>query len=221
MRKLFIILITAILVTLMACGKEMTPEETETLVDNLLETQLPIESENTTENRKSDKATEAFDLSDVSPVEALKMVMLNEAPFYYADDGAYSTTEYRCEYLMNVPYNGKPIIITQFTILDLDGDSVPEIVLGIDDYMGSVILRYREGKVFGNIIGYRAMYSIKKDASFWQSNSASEHSISKIFFIENLPFFDEISEQYEYNFELYYFVKFKICKIVVKICAFC
>lgn len=56
MRKLFTILIAAALVTLTACGREVAREEAETLVGELVET-------------------------DVSPVEALKMVMLNEAPF--------------------------------------------------------------------------------------------------------------------------------------------
>lgn len=51
-------------------------------------------------------------------------------------------------YLKELSFS-EPIVTPQFAILDLDGDDVPEIVLAIEDYMGFVVLRYHEGKVFG------------------------------------------------------------------------
>lgn len=44
-------------------------------------------------------------------------------------------------YLKDIPLNDKTMEFSQFAVVDLDGDSMPEIVLAVEEYMGFVILR--------------------------------------------------------------------------------
>ena len=191
--KIFMFLALA-LITLTACGRQVAMEGTITATNNSEGTPAVINSESTTEIMET---TEIFDLSTVSPVEALRKVLLNEAPFYCCTNpGANEDMDFE-GYLKELPFNGGSIVTPQFTVLDMDGDAVPEVVLAIDDYYGFVILRYREGKVFGYIVGYRAMHNLKKDGSFWQSGSAFESYTSKLFFVDNSIVFDENAERIE------------------------
>lgn len=186
--------LTLALITLTACGGQVKTEETGTVRNNSEGTPTVINSESATEIMET---TEIFDLSDVSPVEALRKILLNEAPFYCCTNpGANKDMDFK-GYLKELPFNGGSIVTPQFAILDLDGDEVPEIVLAIEDYMGSIVLRYHEGKVFGWILGYRSMYNLKQDGSFWQSSSAFESYISKLFFVENSIVIDENAERIE------------------------
>ena len=134
--------------TLTACGKQATPDETVTATSSTVQEELLIEFENATDFVESVERGEAFDLSDLSPIEALKKVLLSEAPFYCCTNpGANKDMNFK-GYLKELSFS-EPIVTPQFAILDLDGDDVPEIVLAIEDYMGFVVLRYHEGKVFG------------------------------------------------------------------------
>lgn len=154
-------------------------------------------------------SAETFDLSDVSPVEALKMVMLSEAPFYCTNTEPYQNKnlirEYR-GYLNELVLGDKVIKTSQFTMLDMDGDEVPEAVLAIEDYYGFIVLRYREGSVIGNVVGYRSMIGITKQGCFWQSGSAVESYISKLFFVGNSLVFDKFAYRMPVGVELEYYV---------------
>ena len=194
MRKKIFMSLAFALIILTACSGQVKTEEMVAVTNNSEGTLAVINSESATEIIET---TEIFDLSTVSPVEALRKVLLNEAPFYCCTNpGANEDMDFE-GYLKELPFNGGSIVTPQFTVLDMDGDAVPEVVLAIDDYYGFVILRYREGKVFGYIVGYRAMHNLKKDGSFWQSGSAFESYISKLFFVENSIVIDENAERIE------------------------
>ena len=55
-----------------------------------------------------------------------------------------------------------PIVAKDFSIIDLDRDGVPEVVLRLavmedgNDEIGFVILRYENGQVWGYAIGHRS-----------------------------------------------------------------
>ena len=194
------------LIILTACGRQVTIEGTVTATNNSEGTPAVINSESATEIMET---TEIFDLSDVSPIEALRKVLLNEAPFCCINTVPYANKNIIHEYngyLNELEIGGKSIKTPQFTILDLDGDEVPEVVLAIENYNGSVILRYRDGKVLGNIIGYRSMYNLKKDGSFNQSGSAFESYISKLFFVDRAIVDDENAIRIETINETYYYL---------------
>lgn len=205
MQKKLRTLLVITIMTLTACGKQATPDETVTATSSTVQEELLIESENATDFVESVERGEAFDLSDLSPIEALKKVLLSEAPFYCCTNpGANKDMNFK-GYLKELSFS-EPIVTPQFAILDLDGDDVPEIVLAIEDYMGFVVLRYHEGKVFGWFLGYRSMHGLKADGSFWQSGSAFESYISKLFFIGNMISFDVNMQRLENAVEISYYL---------------
>lgn len=60
--------------------------------------------------------------------------------------------------------------------MDLDGDAVPEVVLEIEEYYGYLILRYREGQIYGNDAYYRAMDNLRENGAF-------DNTIQKLFYV--------------------------------------
>ena len=221
--------------TLTACGKQATTDETDTATRDIVQEKLLIEDEKATDIEESSEMREsfetielsrstellkeekepipeeAFDLSGLSPIGALKKVLLSEAPFYCTNIEPYITRNIIREYsgyLNEMPYgSGEWIVVTpQFTILDLDGDEILEVVLAIEDYMGSIVLRYQEGRVIGHMIDYRSMHNIQEDASFYANSSAMEYYTQKLFFIANNVMFDCIQETNEGIYKTYYYM---------------
>ena len=78
------------------------------------------------------------------------------------------------------PNDSNPIKTPQFAVVDLDGDGVSEVVLAIEDYNRFIILRYKEGRVYGFIVSYRSMFNLKADGSFMTSSSSSDTSVGKM-----------------------------------------
>lgn len=150
---------------LSSCGKEAAIEESAEGIES-----VPKPQEHT-----------------ISPVaEAFKAVLLSEETFSCTDKTPYGNTDviYQYDgYLSEILIDGEPLVTPRFAIVDLDGDTVPEIVLEIEDYYGYVVLRYRDGEVFGNIAGYRTMSNFKEDGSFDSSGSSSDYSTGKMLFI--------------------------------------
>ena len=85
--------------------------------------------------------------------------------------------------------DGVAVTVRQYARLDMDGDTIPEIVLwlqrGEDPYqLGSIILHYQNGQVWGYPMGYRALMleTLKQDGTFQWSNSAFEWGFAKMDF---------------------------------------
>ncbi|MDE7477644.1 MAG: hypothetical protein K2M91_06800 [Lachnospiraceae bacterium] len=114
---------------------------------------------------------------------AFLSVLLNEETFVYNDNTLYDFYDSINGYLGEIPFNDNTMKFSQFTIVDLDGDSMPEIVLAIEEYMGFIILKYTEDGVRGNCIGYRSMIGLKEDGSSYSTASSSEHWIGKKYFV--------------------------------------
>ena len=207
MKKIFFTLLVVTIMTFTACGRSVATNVIVDETSSIAEEEDLIESENATDFAESTEKRESFetDLSGLSPIDALKKVLLSEAPFYCCTNpGANKDMNFK-GYLKELSFS-EPIVTPQFAILDLDGDDVPEIVLAIEDYMGFVVLRYHEGKVFGWFLGYRSMHGLKADGSFWQSGSAFESYISKLFFIGNMISFDVNMQRLENAVEISYYL---------------
>ncbi len=73
-----------------------------------------------------------------------------------------------------------------FTVADLDGDSVPEVVLGLkvneQDNMAFEVLRYQDGTVYGYTLWYRAFMDVKTDGTFCCSGGSADTGIGRIGF---------------------------------------
>ena len=145
-----------------------------------------------TENHSYSSTVTPSDKQVLSPMQAFKAVLLDEITFFCTDKTPYYNLVNKWNgYLNELAYDSNPIITPQFAVVDLDGDSVPEIVLAIENYNGFVILRYKEGNVYGNIVSYRTMYNLKKDGSFESSSGSSDNSMGKMLIIGDTFFCDQ------------------------------
>lgn len=133
---------------------------------------------------QSDSELETINDQSVSDAEkAFLSVLFNEETFVYNSNTQYNSYCSMNGYLKDIPFNDKTMEFSQFAVVDLDGDSMPEIVLAIEEYMGFVILRNTRDGVHGNFIGYRSMLRLKEDGSNYSTASSSEHWIQKKYFV--------------------------------------
>jgi len=93
--------------------------------------------------------------------------------------------------------------LNKFSILDMDGDKIPEIVIEIDSSCNGFyeVLHYYNGKVYGYYFVYRAMESLKADGTYAGSSGAADNSINKLSFsdsslIENVLAYSEMADKY-------------------------
>lgn len=208
-KKTFLTEMVLLLSLFTACGKQTAEEKNGEITSeySVEEAAEDIESE----PEPADATEPSIEEPDVilSPEEAFRAVLLSEMPFFYVEnDMIYQNRnvihEYY-EYLNEVTYNDKPMATPNFAIVDMDGDTIPEVVLEIQDYCGFVILRYKEGQIYGSEISYRGLSDLKEDGSSMGSNSAFEYSYGKIFFIENtILHYDSAEIDYDsyYSFDI-------------------
>lgn len=121
-----------------------------------------------------------------SVLEAYKGVLQNKVNFLSADN---KEKVYLNDFLTNEKIYGTILKITHFTVLDMDGDKIPEIVLelsvGNNNPMCFEVLHYINGEVYGYNIVYRGLEELKKDGTFAYSNGASDIGRGKLRFESN------------------------------------
>lgn len=92
-----------------------------------------------------------------------------------------------------------PIIVQQLAIIDLDYDYVPELVLKLafnedgGSQIGTVVLRYQNGQVYGYALEYRSFLDLKEDGTFMYSSGAADWGFGNITFSPNGYIINEIS----------------------------
>lgn len=122
-----------------------------------------------------------------SIMEVFQSVLLNKRTFSCTDMVSACDTNVIHEFngLLSEMFNIDAYSerVCRFAVVDMDGDSAPEVVLELEDYTGYIILRYVEGQIRGNFLGYRAMSSIKENGTFGSENSAFEVHVNKLYFI--------------------------------------
>lgn len=131
--------------------------------------------------------------SEISPppaqdyIKAYKSVLQNKSKFFSFDAGK----ELDITQLNQAVSEDSSITaeISKLTVIDLDGDDVPEVVLSLtvnaDDYFGSEILRYHDGMVYGYTLWYRSFMDLKEDGTFSFSGGASDSGFGTIQFTED------------------------------------
>jgi hypothetical protein len=72
--------------------------------------------------------------------------------------------------------------VTQFTVLDMDGNGISEVVLEIAPLSERLLLYYYNDIVYGYSFSYRGMNDLKKDGTFMSSGGAGHWSIDKLIF---------------------------------------
>jgi hypothetical protein len=73
-----------------------------------------------------------------------------------------------------------PSNINQFTIVDLDTDGTPEVVLEYSPMGDRLVLHLANGKVYGYMLGLRSMLEIKQDGTHNWSIVADDNGFGKI-----------------------------------------
>ena len=154
---------------------------------------------------------EAFDLSDKEPLEAIKAVLLDEAPFFYHYSHGVERVKgsvHKVEGMfLSDMLDRWERVITEFAIKDMDGDGISEMILKWQNYNGFYLLRYWNGKVICNEFPYRGLRNIREDGSSSGSNSSAESFVHKLFFIGDSSLKSRIAEtdlrQYPYDSRYY------------------
>lgn len=133
--------------------------------------------------------TETPSIQD-SALEAYKAVLQNGAEFYSVDN---KKELFLNDFLTNKEIYGAVFNGVRFTVLDMDGDSVPEVVveLTVDNNPEFYeVLHYMDGAVYGYNIVYRGLEELKTDGTFYYSNGAADYGYGKLKFQ---------SDAYEYD----------------------
>ena len=131
------------------------------------------------ENREN---TKTQILSNNSVMEAYKTVLQNKAEFFSKDN---EKNLYLNDFLTNKEIYGTIFKVTHFTVLDMDGDKVPEVVLELsvgDEPEFYEILHDMNGTIYGYLIVYRGLEALKADGTFSFSNGAADNGWGKLRF---------------------------------------
>lgn len=158
-------------------------------------TQTPITATTSPTITPRPDQSENPDQAEQTPMNVYKSVLLNKTQFFSTDvkkdlylsqlnETVSSDSSVRAEAI-------------KFTIIDLDKDEIPEVVLWLrvneNDYYGFEILRYQDGKVDGYTLWYRAFNNLKKDGTFLFSGSASDYGYGTITFTKDGYTIDNIT----------------------------
>jgi hypothetical protein len=117
--------------------------------------------------------------------EAFKAVLLNKADFISTD--ATKKDVRLEEFLTNEDMFGATFKVTHFTVVDMDSDGKPEVVLELTPSLSEhpqfyEVLRYMEGDVYGYIQVYRGLLDLKADGTFGFSGGVSHFGYGKLKF---------------------------------------
>ncbi|WP_315120810.1 hypothetical protein [uncultured Clostridium sp.] len=121
-------------------------------------------------------------LSNNSVLEAYKAVLQNKAEFFSTDN---KKKLYLNDFLTNEEIYGTIFKVTHFTVLDMDGDKVPEVVLELsvgNEPQFYEVLHYMNDTVYGYLIGYRGLEGLKEDGTFHYSSGAADNGFGKLKF---------------------------------------
>ena len=161
------------------------------------------------QNIPTDKAAE-----NISPKIALENALLNNCKITYTSQ--YSSPIYEEKVYLSeiIAQDQNSISQSQFAVLDMDGDSVPEVVFQRSDYTGFIILRYVNGEVYGYEISYRGLMDLKQDGSYSGSGGMNDVSVGKIRFLGK--FYDTDVKMYSIGQDhiSYYVHEQKVDKVI-------
>lgn len=188
-----ILLLGGCLSLLQACGKPEKMEEDQPYETIIEETQTTIEYEETQYAMENDIVEVETYLQaneeQMSVAQTFQAVLRNEKKFIGTDKDQYAWLEVVRDFegfLKDIPYgyeNRNSVV--QFSIVDMDGDMIPEVVLELENYYGYIILRYRDGQVYGNVVGIRSMNLLNAQGTFMFSSGADNGGIGKFYFIKD------------------------------------
>jgi hypothetical protein len=157
--------------------------------NNNSETSVPTSPSSAPINTPSDSKPENIKThipsennENYSALEAYKAVLQNKVNFISTDE---KNKVYLNDFLTNEKFFETTFKLTHFTVIDMDDDKMPEVVLELKDPDSYEILHYKNGSVYGYIQGYRSFNHLKTDGTFGFSGSASYYGYGKLRFESN------------------------------------
>ncbi|SFH26910.1 hypothetical protein SAMN05660649_04497 [Desulfotomaculum arcticum] len=153
--------------------------------NKITDTSIPTSSSSPSSDSKSENTKTKMPSNNNSVLEAYKAVLLNNAEFFSIDNKKKLSLN---DFLTNKEIYGAIFKVTHFTVLDMDGDKVPEVVLELT--VGNnpefyEVLHYMNGAVYGYNIVYRGLEGLKTDGTFQYSNGAADNGYGKLKFQSN------------------------------------
>ena len=142
----------------------------------------PTESETKPEERHIEPVLTVWPDADTAAIEAYRAILQENAPFVDTPDGESFDIAHLKE--RTAPYVDYPVEADSFSLVDLDHDGTPELILSvpIGATVSVLILRYEDSIVYGFSFSGRAFNDIKKNGTFWASSGANESGICSITF---------------------------------------
>jgi len=130
-------------------------------------------------------------------IDAYKKVLQNKAAFTTEDK---TRKFYLNEFLEDGPYGihpEYPFKLIRFTVLDMDGDKIPEVVLALamgnaDHAQFYEVLHYYNGEVYGYIFSNRMLMDLKKDGTSIGLGGVATHYYQKLRFTSDACAFDTL-----------------------------
>ena len=166
---------------------------TKTSIEKITATENEITS-TTVPTTVVETKTVSFDLFPLDkkllPVmQAFREVLLNETQIYCADGFGYDKDK-QYFYLSELCSGNGLVSYPNFTIVDLDGDGVPELVLsGKHFFTDYLYLRYNDGKVMGYADSNKSAGLCNKNGVVIQTYGASDFQYGKFLFSGDTKFF--------------------------------
>ena len=169
-----VLLVFLLIISITACSSNKSNlklnNSSSSSSNRISDTSVPISPSSTPMNTLSDSQSEN-NKNDLV-LEAYKTVLQNKVNFFSVD---YKKKIYLNDFLNEVN-PGYTLKVTHFTVLDMDGDKIPEVVLeladGNDNPIYFEILHYMNGAVYGYNIVYRGLEQLKTDGTAWGASSA-------------------------------------------------
>lgn len=203
MRKNLIILTCLLALGMTACMKQAdtlnsnTPEqETTTITHGGFQAQEVNPPQTTPFSKAEDDHTaENIEESTIGKAESNSLSVDRQFSEILAGTGSFYTYDYEelvtlSQYCAHFEDSTDTrAIFSDYAIIDLDGDDVPEMVLKlmVNDAVeyGFVILHQSNGEIYSYTKEYRTFMDLKQDGSFSYSSGASESGFGTLTFEDN------------------------------------
>lgn len=140
------------------------------------------EPEEELEKRPIEPVLTVWPDADTAAIEAYRAILQENATFVNTTNGEYFDITRLKE--MTAPYVDYPVEADSFSLVDLDHDGTPELILlvPIGATVSIEILRYEDGIVYAFGFSDRACNELRKNGTFWASGGANESGICSITF---------------------------------------
>jgi uncharacterized protein YecT (DUF1311 family) len=179
-----VVLVFLLSISITACSRNKSNvnqnNSSTTSSNEISDTSVPISPSSTTINAPLDSKSE-----NILALELYKTVLQNKVDFFSVDD----KNKIYLKDILKKQYPSNNFKVTRFSVLDMDGDKIPEVVLELSDGNNNPvffeILHYMKGEVYGYNIVYRGLEQLKADGTAWGSSGASDNECRKLRFDSN------------------------------------